>query len=348
MELDLNKFRTLVPISALYEDSLLYLAERTRVDRLGQGGLLFDIGDDDPDSIFLISGELRLISDDNLSARIRAGSEEAQYALANFRPRQFKAEVTSNTATVARVPPMLLEKLLAWGQVAPDQVPEARASAAKGPGVEESEWMMTMLQTPVFLKLPSSNIQTLFSRIEPVVFTQGEVIIEMGAQGDYYYIVREGRCKVSRPAESGETTVAELGPYDSFCEEALISDATRNANVTALGDCRLMRLSKYDFLELLEEPLLNWADAQTADRLLGEGAIRVDVRLENEYHNSGLPGAVNIPLQRLRDHIPDLNRLQKYILYCDTGQRSSAGAFLLGQSGFDTYVLKGGISQRSS
>ena len=74
----------------------------------------------------------------------------------------------------------------------------------------------------------------------------------------------------------------------------------------------------------------------------------MDVRLENEYHNSGLPGAVNIPLHRLRDHIPDLNRLQKYILYCDTGQRSSAGAFLLGQRGFDTYVLKGGISQRSS
>ena len=94
---------------------------------------------------------------------------------------------------------MLLEKLLAWGQVAPDQVPKVRVSTAKGPGVEESEWMMTMLQTPAFLKLPSSNIQTLFTRIEPVVFTQGEVIIEMGAQGDYYYIVREGRCKVSRP-----------------------------------------------------------------------------------------------------------------------------------------------------
>jgi rhodanese-related sulfurtransferase len=74
----------------------------------------------------------------------------------------------------------------------------------------------------------------------------------------------------------------------------------------------------------------------------------VDVRLENEFRQSGLPGAVNIPLHRLRDHIPDLNRRQKYILYCDTGRRSSAGAFLLGQSDIDAYVLKGGISQRSS
>ena len=31
MELDLNKFRTLIPISALYDDSLLYLAAATAI-----------------------------------------------------------------------------------------------------------------------------------------------------------------------------------------------------------------------------------------------------------------------------------------------------------------------------
>ena len=99
-----------------------------------------------------------------------------------------------------------------------------------------------------------------------------------------------------------------------------------------------------DFVELLEEPLLNWVDAQTASDLISEGAIRVDTRLESEFRNSALPGAINIPLHQLRKQAGSMNRLQKFVLYCDTGQRSSAGAFLLGQLGFDAYVLKGGIS----
>jgi len=32
------------------------------------------------------------------------------------------------------------------------------------------------------------------------------------------------------------------------------------------------------------------------------------------------------------------------VLYCDTGRRSSAAAFILLERGFDAYVLRGGLS----
>ncbi len=34
---------------------------------------------------------------------------------------------------------------------------------------------------------------------------------------------------------------------------------------------------------------------------------------------------------------------KKYIVCCDTGRRSSAGAYILNERGYNAYVLKGGI-----
>ncbi len=344
MELDLNKFRTLIPISSLYDDNLLHLASKTRVERLQCGDIIFNIGDEDTDSIFLMSGKVRETSNSNQAAEISAGSEESLYALANFKPRQFKAEVISESATFARVDSLLLEKLLAWGQFSPDLPLRTERQPEGSHNAEQSDWMMSMLRTTAFLKLPAANIQLLFSRLEEQLVKSGDQIITYGAPGDYFYIIKQGKCKVYRPAGSGERALAELGPCDSFGEEALISDAPRNATVRMLTDGKLMRLSKSDFLELMEEPLLNWVDAQTASNLISDGAIQVDVRLESEFENSGLPAAINIPLHHLRERAKTMNRLQKYVLYCDTGQRSSAAAFLLRQLGFDVCVLKGGIS----
>ncbi|HWW33432.1 MAG TPA: rhodanese-like domain-containing protein, partial [Steroidobacteraceae bacterium] len=33
-----------------------------------------------------------------------------------------------------------------------------------------------------------------------------------------------------------------------------------------------------------------------------------------------------------------------YVVYCDTGRRSSAAAYLMVERGFDAYVLTGGLS----
>ena len=341
MDLDLNKFRTLIPIQALYEESLAYLVGSTQVRRYSQGEIAFDIDDEDNEAIFLMSGELMQTSAENEEILISAGMDKALYALANRKPRRYRGVVTSETAVIARVEARLLGKLLAWGEFAE---PEQVTSISLGPDVKESSWMMSMLQTSAFLKLPSANLQTLFQRMEEVNAMAGDVIVNMGEPGNYYYIIKEGKCHVTKPSGDGVKILAELDSCDSFGEEALISDAPRNATVSMLTDGVLMRLSKEDFQELLEEPLLKWVDSEQAMNLAQNGAVRVDVRLESEFDNTHVPGAINIPLHQLRQHITDLDKSLEYIFYCDTGQCSSAAAFLMSQRGFDAYVMKGGIS----
>jgi rhodanese-related sulfurtransferase len=204
------------------------------------------------------------------------------------------------------------------------------------------------LQSKAFLQVPPANIQAIFMRMQEVPVRAGEAIIKQGDDGDYYYIVKNGKCKVTRASKTGgtELTLATLNDGDAFGEEALLTEAKRNANVIMITDGTLVRLSKADFNELLKEPNLTWVQSSEAEKMVREGAVWVDVRLESEHKNNGIEGSLNIPLFMLRMKLDSLDPAKKYILYCDTGRRSSAAAFLLSERGLAAYCLKGGLVER--
>ena len=86
-------------------------------------------------------------------------------------------------------------------------------------------------------------------------------------------------------------------------------------------------------------------DASGAEKIIAEGGQWLDVRLPSEfeaYHNDG---AINVPLYFIRLKLKTLDPSVKYVVCCDTGRRSSAGAFILNERGFQTYVLKGGLNR---
>ncbi len=112
-----------------------------------------------------------------------------------------------------------------------------------------------------------------------------------------------------------------------------------------LTDGVLMRLGKSDFRELMTEPLQRWVTASEAEAMvITKGAVWLDVRLPSEYQNLAVDGAINVPLYFIRLKLSTLDKNKPYIVYCDTGRRSSAAAFILVERGFDAYVLKGGLS----
>jgi rhodanese-related sulfurtransferase len=106
-----------------------------------------------------------------------------------------------------------------------------------------------------------------------------------------------------------------------------------------------MRLNKNDFNTLLNEPMLSWIGYDDATGLVeGSGAKWLDVRLPSEFDAWHLPGAINVPLYFLRLKLKQLDPKTQYIVVCDTGRRSSAGAFVLTERGFEALVLKGGLT----
>jgi len=137
--------------------------------------------------------------------------------------------------------------------------------------------------------------------------------------------------------------LAILGVGDNFGEEALISGGKRNASVVMATDGVLMSLSKSDFLELMNEPLLNWLSFADAKSLVLDGAVWLDVRLPAEYQSRHIRGSVNLPLPLLRAKLGKLDSSRHYIVCCDTGRRSSTATYLLSQNNFNASVLESGL-----
>ncbi|MDW8480126.1 MAG: rhodanese-like domain-containing protein [Xanthomonadales bacterium] len=119
----------------------------------------------------------------------------------------------------------------------------------------------------------------------------------------------------------------------------------RNASVTTLEPCRLMRLSKAAFDEVLKPPAVAWLTPAKASIAARQGAQIVDVRMPDEFAQGAIKGAINAPLFVLREKAAaTLDKKRKVIVYCNTGERSGAAAFILGKIGFDAYALQGGLS----
>jgi CRP-like cAMP-binding protein len=272
---------------------------------------------------------------------VRAGSPEARAALAPGLPRKFTARATTDLEYIM-IDSDLLDVLLTWDQTGQYEVAELR-----GDGLDVSgDWMTTLLQTKAFHRIPPANIQAIFMRMQRINYRARDIVIKQGTEGDYFYVVVAGKCVVTRetPLNKEGIKLAELGPGDSFGEEALIAEAKRNATVTMATDGTLMRLGKADFQTLLNEPLLQWVDYDAARDIVAKGGKWLDVRLPSEFQNFRIDDAVNIPLYFIRLKLNALDKKTQYVVCCDTGRRSSAAAYILSERGFEAYVLKGGLA----
>ena len=85
-------------------------------------------------------------------------------------------------------------------------------------------------------------------------------------------------------------------------------------------------------------------DAQVShwEDLGKEGIFMLDVRDPAEYEKGHIDGAVNIPLNDLRQRMEEVPKDQEVWAYCFVGQRSYYAARALGQYGFDIKNISGG------
>jgi CRP-like cAMP-binding protein len=340
---DVTLLRRFAPLEGLKKENQAALARKVFVKEMDGGRLLFKQGDQDKRVIWIVSGTVELREDERTIGVIKGASPEARNPLTTKSPREFSARAMDQVEYLA-IDGELLDVMITWDQTGTYEVAELQSQFQNNEG---DDWMTTLLQSRAMQRIPPASIQAIFLRMERTPYRAGDVVIHQGAEGDYFYCIVSGRCVVTRetPLNKDGIKLAELTVGDTFGEEALISEAKRNATVTMLTDGVLMRLSKGDFRELMTEPLQRWVTPQEAEQLVAsKGANWLDVRLPSEFQNLAVEGAINIPLYFIRLKLSTLDRARPYIVYCDTGRRSSAAAFILVERGFDAYVLKGGLA----
>ena len=341
IQIDTKLLTRYQPLNAINPDNLSELAKQIQPENISAGSKLFSKGDKDKFQFFLVEGEITLSADSNIVKTIKAGTNGGLTAIAQVIPRPVTA-IAKTDCVFFKVSANTIDVMLTWDQAGSYQVTELGVDDAD----DDDDWMNRLLQTEAFHRIPPANIQAIFTRMESIPVKAGEAIINQGDDGDYFYIIKNGRCLVTRtmPGQDKAIKLAELKDGDTFGEEALISSNKRNATITMLTSGTLNRLSKEDFIELLNEPLLDWVDYEKAQELIDtDGAVWLDVRLPAEHQADAINSGMHIPLIFLRMKIDSLNPNSSYVVYCDTGRRSSAAAFLLSERGYTTYILKDGI-----
>lgn len=342
--LDPAVFANFVPLNALRPESQRDLAKKAGVSQAKAGDYLFKVGEQAKSALYVLSGEVALEDASGKPlGKIVGGTPDSFHRLAHQSPRKVSAKCLNETRYMS-IDASLLDVMLTWDQTGSFEVGELSHDDTGG------DWMSKLLQMRTFQMVPPANLQGMFMKMQEVKVDPGQVIVRQGEDGDFFYVIMEGRCMVTREQAAGQKPVklAELESGSCFGEEALISDTKRNATITSMTRGKLMKLSKDDFRQLLNDPLARKISFADADKLVKSGKAKwLDVRLPSEFQAGSVPGAVNMPLYLLRMKLATLDAGTAYIACCDTGRRSSVAVFVLTQKGYEAYVLDKGIPPKA-
>ena len=85
-------------------------------------------------------------------------------------------------------------------------------------------------------------------------------------------------------------------------------------------------------------PTAQWSEV---DSLVDAGYTIIDVRTAGEVEGGTLPGAINIPIDEIRERQSEIPQ-GKILITCQVGQRGHAATRLLREMGHDAINLDGG------
>ena len=105
-----------------------------------------------------------------------------------------------------------------------------------------------------FASINMGLLEKILNRINLYQCRKGEKICRQGDPGDAFYVVSEGRLKVSvREAFLFSRTLAHFTPGDCFGEMALLTREPRNATVTCEEDSKVFALLVDNFDQVVSE-----------------------------------------------------------------------------------------------
>ncbi|KAI9999158.1 hypothetical protein PInf_003976 [Phytophthora infestans] len=126
--------------------------------------------------------------------------------------------------------------------------------------IDHNMSMRVIQSIPMLKVLSTSEKEKLFLALQPVSFTDGELVIKEGDHGTAFYIIKSGSAvvvkSISNTEENGDVTqekrqIATLSTGNFFGEMSLLHGEPRQADVIANGHLECLSLDQSKFVELL-------------------------------------------------------------------------------------------------
>ena len=130
--------------------------------------------------------------------------------------------------------------------------------------------LLILKSLELFSDTPEDLLRQIMDSLQKEYFSKNENIIQQGDPGTCLYIVYSGKVFV----HFGEHKVAEIGESETFGEFSLLNSEPRNASISALTDCELLRLEQTDFYRIL-----------ATNTQFMRGIVRILIRRLGEQNN---------------------------------------------------------------
>lgn len=323
------------PFNHISEERLAEVMNLVRIIEMREGEIFQIKTGKDNDYLFVLEGRLEMVRDGAIQSLSGPDSSPAK-AIVLAKGASSTTLLAREDSIICHADRQLLDHLISW-DVITHELQDA--------GSEVRHRMEHVRNSLVFRRLPWESVEAAFERMTIVSAKAGEEVIRQGEDGDAFYIITSGRAEIWQAGAGSDTSqrVAEIGEGDAFGCEALISGKTRSETVRMIEDGTLLTLGKEDFDWLIGKQMIKAVNAKVAQTMLETGYKLIDVRTEEEFEYGRIPNAQLIPLFDLKKRIAELDPMQRYIIYCHSGSRSSVAALRLTQAGFDVQTLDGGF-----
>jgi CRP-like cAMP-binding protein len=117
--------------------------------------------------------------------------------------------------------------------------------------MDDQELLRTV---PIFSELTDGDITSLAKLSSRRRFPKDTVVFFENEEGDSFFMILEGRIKVTILGDDGrEVILSMLGPGDFFGEMALLDNEPRSATAIAVEETELLSLNRADFQTVLTD-----------------------------------------------------------------------------------------------
>lgn len=106
----------------------------------------------------------------------------------------------------------------------------------------------------LFEEIPEDGLKEIAKNYRRISYPAGNMIVMTEDMGGTFYVIEDGRVKISLASENlQEVTISLLGAGDFFGEMSILDESPRAADVVALGDVKLLVIQKENFFEHLHK-----------------------------------------------------------------------------------------------
>lgn len=110
------------------------------------------------------------------------------------------------------------------------------------------EKVFLLKSVDLFSAIPEERLISIAEVMEEELIEKNHLIFRKGDEGDNLYLIKQGLIRI----HDGDNELAILGTEDFFGEISLLMSETRSASATTVSDCVVLKLSQWQFYELLE------------------------------------------------------------------------------------------------